>query len=344
MIVLRPNKTRSSSPRKRRVLGNDEKITAWTELIAISLLLLGLLAFPASPETLRVGKPAPIDYNFAGPDIGTAAGIFAKHGLSIEVVSLAGSAKLHQAMIAGSIDIALGAGTDFLFIIKGAPEKAIAAMCGPPSNFFIAVPAASPIKTIAELKGKRVGISTVGSLSQWFIIEVARRQGWSEDGIITVPTGGSQATLAAFKSGSIDAAFQALEGGLQMEESGTGRLIFSFADFVQPFLAHAIFATDDLMAKNPDAVRRFLAAWFETIAFAKSHKAEAIEYAAPVTHATGALGEKIYDIEMPAFADDGHFDPAAVKVMLDSLLAMKQIDRIPDASTLWTEEFLPQPK
>jgi NitT/TauT family transport system substrate-binding protein len=309
-----------------------------------ALATLGLLAFPASAETLKIGKPAPIDFNFAIPEIGTGAGIFEKHGLTLEVVFLTGSARLHQAMISNSIDIAMGAGTDFAFIAKGAPEIGIAAMCGPPSNFFIAVPNSSAIKTVADLKGKRVSVSSVGSLSQWFVAQISRRQGWGDDGIVYVATGGSDATMAAFRSGNIDAAFTALEGGLQMEESGFGHMIFSFADFVHPFLAHAIFATDDLVAKNPGAVRRFLAGWFETVAWAKAHRADAIRYAQPVTRATPDMGEKIYDVEMPAFSDDGRFDPAAVKVVLDSLREMKQIDHMPDTKTLFTEAYLPTPK
>jgi ABC-type nitrate/sulfonate/bicarbonate transport system substrate-binding protein len=103
-----------------------------------------------------------------------------------------------------------------------------------------------------------------------------------------------------------------------------------------------ILATDTLMAKNPDTIRRFLAAWFETIAWAKAHKDDAIRFAAPVTRAPPAMGVKIYDVEMPAFSDDGRFDPEAVKVVLDSLLDLKQIDHIPDPKALLTAEFLPK--
>jgi NitT/TauT family transport system substrate-binding protein len=203
------------------------------------------------------------------------------------------------------------------------------------------VPTGSPIKTIADLKGKRISVSSVGSLSYWFVQQLARREGWGDDGVTYVATGGSAATLAAFRSGNIDAAFQALEGGLQMEEAGQGHLIFSFADFVHPFIAHAIFATDTMMTQHPDTLRRFLAAWFETIAWARAHKDDAIRFAQPVTRATPAMGAKIYDVEMPAFSEDGRFDPAAVKVVLDSMVDLKQIDHVPDSKTLLTEEFLP---
>lgn len=310
--------------------------TSWK----LAAALLVLVSTQANAETLRVGKPTPIAFNFAIPEIGTEAKIFEKYGLDLEVVALEGSAKLHQAMVSDSIDIAIGAGTDFLFIIKGAPEKGILAMAGPPANFFVAVPASSPIKSIDDLKGKRVSMSSVGSLSHWLLKQLSRRQGWSDDGIVYVATGGQQATAAAFASGNIDAAFQSIEGILILEEKGTGRPLFSFADFVHPFLAHAVFATNDLMAKKPDTVRRFAKAWLETIAFAKTHKDDAIRFSQSVTHASGNAASKIYDVEMPAFSDDGRFDPAAVSVVLSSLLDMGQIERIPDAKELYTEEFL----
>jgi len=294
----------------------------------------------ALAETLRVGKPTPIAFNFAIPEIGTAAGIFGRYGLQLEVITLEGSAKLHQAMVANSIDIAIGAGTDFLFIIKGAPERGILAMAGPPANFFVAVPAASPIKSLADLKGKRVSMSTVGSLSHWLLQQLSRREGWGNDGIVYVATGGQQATAAAFASGNIDAAFQSIEGVLILEEKGTGRPLFSFSDFIHPFLAHAVFATNDLTAKNPDQVRRFVKAWLETIAFAKANKEDAIRYSQNVTRASNEAASKIYDVEMPAFSDDGKFDPTAVKIVLNSLLDMKQIEKIPDSKDLYTEEFL----
>ncbi len=309
--------------------------------LAILLATPGL-ARVAAAETLRVGKPTPIAFNFAMPEIGTQAGIFAKNGLTLEVVALEGSAKLHQAMVAGSIDIAIGAGTDFLFPIKGAPEKGIIAMAGPPANFFLAVPTGSPIRSIDDLKGKRVSISTVGSLSQWFVQQLSRREGWGDDGIVPVATGGQQATAVAFASGSIDAAFQSIEGVLLMEDKGTGRRLFSFADFIHPFLTHAVFATDDVIAKNPDAVRRFVKAWLETVAFAKTHKDDAVRFAQSVTHAAPEAGAKIYDVEMPAMSESGKFGPDAVKMVLNSLIEMKQIDAVPDGKTLYTEEFLPK--
>ena len=134
---------------------------------------------PVSAYTLKIGKPAPTRFQLRDPRDRHQRQDFEEHGLSLEVVSLGGSAKLHQAMVAGSIDIAIGAGTDFLFIAKGAPELGIAAMAGPPSIFTSPLQPVARSKTVADLKGKKVSISSVGSLSEWFVQQIAIRQGWN---------------------------------------------------------------------------------------------------------------------------------------------------------------------
>lgn len=83
-------------------------------------------------DVLRVGKAVPEAFSFVPLDVGMQTGIFAKYGLDIAPAAFAGDAKLHQAMAADGIDIALGSGPAMAFITKGSPAKAIAALAGPP--------------------------------------------------------------------------------------------------------------------------------------------------------------------------------------------------------------------
>lgn len=311
--------------------------------------LLGLAALGATlaapqPSTaadhLNVGIPAPA-YDFALLTVGIDAGLFADQNLEITPISLDGSAKLHQALIAGSIDIALGAGTDFVFIAKGAPEKGVAAMAGPPNNMAMIVAKNGPIKTVADLKGAKVGVSTVGSLTYWLAQQLSLRQGWGPNGMTIVAVGGMQGEAAGIVDGNLQAGVGSLEGGLEMGDKGQGRILVMFGDFIHPFLAHAIFANNTMIAAHPDEIRRFLKAWFDTIAFAKTHKAEAIRYSQTITHLSDANAEEVYLNETPMFSTDGRFDPAAVDVVKKSLVDMGQIDHMPDNKDLYTEEFLP---
>jgi len=302
--------------------------------------LLAAASSSRAADHLDVGIPAPA-YDFALLTVGIDAGIFKDEKLDVTPISLAGSAKLHQALIAGSIDIAMGAGTDIVFIAKGAPEKAIAAMAGPPNNMAMIVAMNGPIKTAADLKGRRVGVSTVGSLTYWLAQQLSIRQGWGPDGMEIVSVGGMQGEAAGLIDGNLQGGVGSLEGGLEMADKGQGRILLMFGDFVHPFLAHAIFATDKMIAQHPDQLRRFLKAWFETIAFSKTHKAEAIRYSQQVTHLSDENAEQVYLNETPMFSTDGRFDLEALEVVKKSLVDMHQADRMPPNDQLLTEEFLP---
>jgi len=308
--------------------------------LAFAAALALFVAAACAADHLRVGKPTPEAYDFALVQVGIDAGIFAKHDLDIETISLAGSAKLHQALIAGSIDIAMGAGTDLVFIAKGAPEKAIAAMAGPPNNMAVIVAAHGPVQSVADLKGRKIGVSTVGSLTYWLAQQLSRRQGWGNDGMKIVAVGGMQGEAAGIIDGNLDAGVGSLEGGLSMQRKGAGKILLLFGDFVHPFLAHAIFATDAMIKTRPDEIRRFLKGWFETIAFAKTHKAEAIRYSQSVTKLPPDEAAQVYDNETPMFSADGRFDPAAVAVVKRSLVEMGQVSAVPDDKALFTEAFL----
>src|SRR5712691_10373673 len=92
-----------------------------------------LLASPAAAaEKLGVGKAVPEAFSFVPLDVGVRKGFFAKNGLEIESIDLAGDARMQQAMASDSLDIALGSGPAMAFIVKGSPIKGIAAMAGPP--------------------------------------------------------------------------------------------------------------------------------------------------------------------------------------------------------------------
>src|SRR5262245_66107957 len=165
---------------------------------------LALLMLPAqAAEKLRVGKAVPEAFSFTPVEIGMRTGIFERNGLEIESIVFAGDARMQQAAAAGSIDILVGSGPEMAFIAKGAPIKGVAAMAGPPLLMAIVARPDGP-KTIAELKGKTVSVSTAGSLTYWLVSETSRRQGWGPNGINIAPMGAMPGQIAALKRGDID--------------------------------------------------------------------------------------------------------------------------------------------
>src|SRR5262245_28653849 len=146
---------------------------AWT-LLALAACLT---APGARAETLRVGKAGREAFSFVPADVGQRTGLFRKHGLDLEIASFGGDARIQQAMAADGIDIGLGSGPGLAFIVKGSPAKGIAAMAGPPLLFALVVRNDGSVPTVDDLKGRKVGVSTVGSVTSWIISEVARQKG-----------------------------------------------------------------------------------------------------------------------------------------------------------------------
>jgi NitT/TauT family transport system substrate-binding protein len=328
---------------------NKMNIRARSAIIPVTLLAVAALAatafVPAHAEDLvRVGNPAGDDFHFSFANVGSDAGIFKRNGIELQITALAGGAKLHAAMVAGSLDVALGAGTDFGLLVKGAPEKGVGALATKPSNIVIQASKLSGITTVAGLKGKKVAVSSIGALTYWMAQKLSQHEGWGLDGVQIVATGGGQANVAGFQTGSLDAAVTSLEAALRVEQAGQGKILLSFGDIVDPFIAHVIYASNDMIAQHPDTLRRFLKAWYETVAFAQTHKAETIKSSQAVTLLTDDLASKVYDTELPTFSRDGRFDPKGVEAVKQAMLDLGTVKEKPEDKAIFTEAFLPMGK
>src|SRR5215813_9230883 len=223
----------------------------WRSFLALATFILSAAAAQAL-DKVRVGKAVPNSFAFAGVEVGIEAKTFEQEGLEIEVSAFRGDAQLQQALTAGSVDIGFGSGPGMGFRAKGAPAIAVAAMYGPPANLALLVPANSPIRAIGDLKGKRIGVTTAGSLTDWLVRELSRQQGWGSNGIQIAPLGQIQARLAAMDRGELDGTVQEAANGYELEEAGKTRNLVLFGDIAQHFYTHVIFATDDMVNQRAD--------------------------------------------------------------------------------------------
>jgi NitT/TauT family transport system substrate-binding protein len=310
------------------------------DCIGAAAVALLLAASADAAEKLRVGKAVPEAFSFVPLDVGMRKGFFANNGLEIESIAFTGDARMQQAMASDSLDIALGSGPAMAFIVKGAPIKAVAAMAGPPLLLAIVVRPDGP-QTVADLKGKKISVSTAGSLTYWLVSETSRRQGWGPKGIEIAPMGAMPGQIAAMKRGDIDGAIMDIGNAFELEKRGEGRILVRFTD-IKDFHIHVIFATNKLIAEHPDAVRGFLKGWFETIAFMRKNKAETVAIAKEVTGKDEEITARSYDELMPMFSDDGKFNPAALATLAKSYVELQLLPQEPDPKQLYTEAFLPR--
>jgi NitT/TauT family transport system substrate-binding protein len=317
-------------------------VTAVNRTISLfAAALAGVLgvAHAQAAETLRVAKAVPEAFSFTPLDIGIRKGFFAQNGLDIQETAFAGDAKLQQAMASNSIDIGIGSGPALAFIVKGAPIKGVADMAGPPLLLAIVVRPDGP-KTVADLKGTKVSVSTAGSLTYWLVSETSRRQGWGPNGIDIEPMGAMPGQIAALHRGDIEGVITDISNAYDLEKRGEARILVRF-NYLTDFITHVIFATDTLIASRPDSIRGFLKGWFATIAFMRANKADSVAIAAQVLQKDPDIISRTYDDVMPMFSADGKFNPKGLAVLARSFVELHTLPSEPDMSKLYTEAFLP---
>jgi NitT/TauT family transport system substrate-binding protein len=319
---------------------NRSRSFALAAMTALALACLSRMA--VADEPLRVGNLVPTSFSFLPLQVGIEKGLFKKHGLDVTRIDFPrGAASGHQALAAGSVDMVAGGGVEMGFIVKGAPELAVAVITERPNSVTLTVRNDDSIKTMADLKGRPVGISTTGGLSYWLVREVSRRQGWGPDGIKALAIGAMTAQVAALKTKQIDAGVIDLATAFQLEETNDGRILLKFGDVIDSFINQVSFASTDLLKRQPDSVRRYLAGWFETITWIRANKAETVAIAVREFGISPTVAAKSYDGVVPSYSTDGRFPPEAIKTLARSMVETGVLPTEPDMAKLYTEQYLP---
>lgn len=318
-------------------------IAARARLACLAALLVALsgAGSPArAVETVRVGTSAAVSYVFSLLDVGSRAGIFARHGIRLERVDFSGGGKLSEGMAAGAIDMALSGSTDLVFIAKGMPAKAVTMVSAAPVDLAIMVRSDGEIVRPDQLKGKTIGVTSRTSLTAWLALDFARRQGWRPGDIRLAGIGGVPSEVAALAVKNVDAFVGDTQAGYVLQDKKQGFPLVTF-DYLTTFITHILYASDAMIGKHPETVRNFIAAWFDTVRFARAHKNETIRLSLPSTKLAPQIVTKAYDVQTPALSTTGRFAPQALKAVAGSFVDLHLLDALPPLSDLYTERFLP---
>jgi NitT/TauT family transport system substrate-binding protein len=310
--------------------------------LAATLAMLIFAVAAQADVAVRVGKAQAQNFAFLAADVGIVAGIFKKHGIDLEIANFGGDARLVQAISANAIDFALGGGPTLAFEVKGAPMVAVAALANRPRTIMMVVAKDGPVKSEDDLKGRTVSVSTTGSLTYWLTQELSRSHGWGTNGIKIAPLGTTTAQAAALKTRQVDGVVTESSTVLRLVEEGSGRILVRFGDRIPDFHVHVVFARKAFADANPEAVRNFLAALFESVQYMRDHRDETIAIAMRVAEVSQSVATANYDELMSVFNASGRFDLKALDVLARSFVEMGALPERPDMTKLYTEAFLPK--
>ena len=196
----------------------------------IALAIAALLAAGAAPASAQVALKAsePVRY-FGNMPIYAAveAGFLKQKGVSLELITMRGGPAAASALISGDVDLVTGALEQALKMkAKGQDVKVIASIQHK-SPFAIVVPMDGPAKTLADLKGKTIGVTAVGSSSDVQLRGYIRQQGMDPEKDFQI-TGLGPSILPAFERGQIDAAIMLAPALTKVLADRKGRAIADF--------------------------------------------------------------------------------------------------------------------
>jgi NitT/TauT family transport system substrate-binding protein len=268
----------------------------------LTALALGVLAtVPArADDTVKLTIGQRGNWDTAITELGTRAGIFKKHGIALEMIYTSGSGETLQPVVSGSVDIGLAVGTLGAIgaFAKGAPVVIIGAEATGAADYWY-VKSSSPIKTLKDMDGHTIAFSTRGSSTDSVV-----RAFISENKLTKAkptPTGNPSATLTAVMSDQVEVGWAAPPFGLKDMDEGKIRLVARATDaaIVRGQTIRVMVANKDALAKRADVIKRFMAAYRETIDYMYSSNPQVIKDYASFVGIPEALAKRVRDDFFP---------------------------------------------
>lgn len=268
-------------------------------------------------------------------------GYYKAAGIDVKFVIFRGGAAAQEALTAKQADVIDYFGPAVaLAISKGVKQKLVAANMPGHTGWQVIVKADSPYKDIKDLNGKKIGITAKATTSDMAALWVADKYGIT---LQQVPVGPA-ALAPALRSGQIDAVvFSAVVTNREVI-NGNARSVLSLTDTMEPTIADAYVAAQELMDQRPADLRAFLAQTLRGLEYMKANRAWSLAFLKEFTKVDNdKLVTLLFDEIVPRIPADGKIDKAWVDTGLKLAARAWDVPELAkiDAATVFTNEFLP---
>jgi NitT/TauT family transport system substrate-binding protein len=233
--------------------------------LSASIFWLILLAMPfasaLAQEKLRVAYTviAPTQANVW---VAKEMGFYAKHGLDVDLVLLVGAPLAVAALVSGETPIShTGASAVIASNLQGSGAVIVA---GAANRFPYVLFVTDQIKRVEDLRGKKFGVSRIGSADNASAVTVLERYGIKENDVTYVQAGNIPSRLAAMQSNALQATLLQAPETLKAKEIGL-RPLLDFTKLDVEWQQNGVATTREYIKKRPDTVRRFMRAYVEAV-------------------------------------------------------------------------------
>ncbi|MGZ9219118.1 MAG: ABC transporter substrate-binding protein [Candidatus Binatia bacterium] len=197
--------------------------------------------------------------------VAQTGGLFLRNGLSVEIIFTRAAI---ETLVAGEVEFGQMTGALMSSAkLQGADPVMIAGIQDQLDDRLVARPT---VKSMEDLKGKRIGIFRFGSASHLRVLNILPRYGLSERDVAFLQIGDNPARLIALLGGSIDATLLPPPDHLEALR-GNMKLLLNLRELNVPYQGTGLVTTQRLLVKRRDLARRFIKSYVEAIHLVKTN-------------------------------------------------------------------------
>jgi NitT/TauT family transport system substrate-binding protein len=262
------------------------------------------------------------------PWIAQEAGLFKKYDLDFQLVYVSSSGMVTAALLGGDAEMTLTGGVgNVRAYVKGATD--IVFVAGVKNVMTQSLLAGGNIKRPEDLKGKRIGVSRIGSNTHYFTIQALRRFNMEpEKDYSFIQTGGDPETLAALMSGGIDGATLTAPSDAKAIANGYRYIVYG-PDLRIPYTATTFVTKRSIIAKRPQVIGRFLRAMAEASKIMHTDREFTYKILGKYLRVTGRSILVLKDEGLQAILDEvAKIDPRAKKVKPEDMVDRRYLNEM----------------
>lgn len=305
--------------------------------IAVVLAFLGLVsgALAQEPVKVKIALASANSSLYANVFLAQDLGYYAEEGLDVEITGYRGGGAAQQAVASGEGDMLCFFPAGVMRAVeKGIGQKIVGAQLNSPLGYSILVRADSGFQTMADLDGRTVGVSSVGSTSYFFALAAAAAVGITVE---PVPVGGGY--LPALMAGEVEAIVATASRNAQSADLVETRSVSDLGVLLPNSLPSVWVATDALIAEHPEAVEGVLRAAYRAILYMREHPEESVAYLMEFSVISDeALARQVYDLSIVPQSTTAWLDPAWIEAARD-LYRLGGDGEPPAAGAFYTDRF-----
>ncbi|HZS00210.1 MAG TPA: ABC transporter substrate-binding protein [Chloroflexota bacterium] len=253
--------------------------------------------------------------------IANLKGFFVAEGVEVEMVYADNTIGV-AALQAGDVDFMTQADTAILGYFQGLPLRAIAWTAVRPPYVVVAQPA---VRTPADLAGKTLGVSQIGTTPYLAIMGALRAQGIDPTQVTYRNAGSDSGRLTSLTSGQVDAAFFAPP--VHVKALGEGRHVLFIASDYLEYLVSGLATHERTLRERPAMVKSLLRGLLKSIHWLKANRAETIELEMAFQDLDQESVAAAYDILVKIFPDNGEASEEAMQRQTDLQRELANVSR-----------------